>query len=63
MIGKIIYTRPCIGCSVAAQGMGLHKDYLVPLPASTLKEDFLHIIDDEIQVWNRNFVQSTELVR
>ena len=48
---------------VAARGMGLHKAYTVPVPASTLKEDFLQIIDDGIQVWNRNFVQSTELVR
>ena len=48
---------------VAAQGMGLHEDYSMTLPASTPKEDFLQIIDDGIQVRNRNFVQSTELVR
>ena len=48
---------------VAARGMGLHEDYTVPLPASTPKEDFLQIIDDGIQVRNRNFVQSTKLVR
>ena len=48
---------------VVARGRGLCKDYSVILPASTLKEDFLQIIDDDIQVWNRNFVQSTELVR
>ena len=48
---------------VAAWDMGLHEDYTVPLPASTLKEDFFQIIDDEIQVRNSNFVQSTELVR
>ena len=48
---------------VTARGMGLHEDYTVPLPASTPKEDFLQIIDDGIQVRNRNFVQSTELVR
>ena len=48
---------------VAARSMGLRKDYSVTLPASTPKEDFLQIIDDKIQVQNRNFVQSTELVR
>ena len=48
---------------VAARGMGLHKAYTVPVPASTPKKDFLQIIDDGIQVRNRNFVQSTELVR
>ena len=48
---------------VTAWGMGLHEAYTVPIPASTPKEDFLQIIDDGIQVRNRNFVQSTELVR
>ena len=48
---------------VVARGMGLREDYTVTLPTSTSKEDFLQIIDDGIQVQNRNFVQSTELVR
>ena len=48
---------------VAARSIGLREDYSVSLPASTPKEDFLQIIDDGIQVRNRNFVQSTELVR
>ena len=48
---------------VTARGMGLHEDYSVSLPTSTPKEDFQQIIDDGIQVRNRNFVQSTELVR
>ena len=48
---------------VVARGMGLREDYSVTLPASTPKEDFLQIIDNGIQVWNRNFVQSIELVR
>ena len=49
--------------SVLARGMGLHEDYSMTLLASTPKEDFLQIIDNGIQVQNRNFVQSTELVR
>ena len=48
---------------VVARGLGLREDYTVTLPVSTPKEDFLQIIDDGIQVWNCNFVQSTELVR
>ena len=49
--------------SVVARGMGLRKDYKMTLPTSTPKEDFLQIIDGGIQVQNRNFVHSTELVR
>ena len=48
---------------VTTRGMGLHEDYSVNLPTSTPKEDFQQIIDDGIQVWNRNFVQLTVLVR
>ena len=48
---------------VAARGMGLGKDYTVSVPAGTRKEDIQQIIDGGIQVRNRNYVQSTELVR
>ena len=48
---------------VDARGMGLGKDYSVNVPAGTRKEDIQRIIDDEIQVRNRNYVRSTELVR
>ena len=48
---------------VTASGMGPHEVYSVNLPTSTPKEDFQQIIDEGIQVRNRNFVQSTELVR
>ena len=48
---------------VVARGLGLRENYTMTLPTSTLKEDFLQIIDDGIQVRNRNFVHSTELVR
>ena len=53
---------PMYRVPVAARGMGLHEAYTVPVPASTSKKDFLQIIVDRIQVRNRNFVQSTELV-
>ena len=48
---------------VAARGMGLGLDYSMSVPAGTRKEDIERIIDDGIQVRNRNYVQSTELVR
>ena len=48
---------------MASWSMGFHEDYTMPIPTSTPKEDFLQIIDEGIQVRNRNFVQSTELVR
>ena len=48
---------------VAAWGMGLGEDYSVSVPARTRKEDIEQIIDDGIQVRNRNYVQLTELVR
>ena len=48
---------------VVAHGMGLHENYSMNLPTSTPNEDFQQIFDDGIMVRNRNFVQSTELVR
>ena len=51
---------PMYRVPVVARGMGLHEAYTVP--AFTLKEDFLQIIDDGIRVRNCNFVQSTEQV-
>ena len=47
---------------VVTRGMGLCEDYTMTIPAGTQKEDILRIIDDGIQVQNRNYVQSTELV-
>ena len=49
--------------SVAARGMGLGEDYSVSVPAGTRKEDIERIIYDGIEVRNRNYVQSIELVR
>ena len=48
---------------VAARGMGLGEDYSVSVPTGTRKEYIERIIDDGIQVCNRNYVQSTKLVR
>ena len=48
---------------VATRGMGLGEDYSVSVPTGTQKEDIEQIIDDGIEVCNRNYVQLTELVR
>ena len=48
---------------VASRGMGFGEDYLVSIPTRTRKEDIEQVIDDRIQVRNRNYVQSTGLVR
>ena len=48
---------------VAARGMSLGEDYSVSVPVGTQKEDIEWIIDDRIEVRNRNYVQSSELVR
>ena len=48
---------------VAARGVGFGEDYSVSVLVGTRKEDIERIIDDGIQVRNRNYVQSTELVR
>ena len=41
---------------VVARGMGLGEDYSVSVPTGTWKEDIEWIIDDGIQVRNRNYV-------
>ena len=48
---------------VVSWSMGLNEDYTMSVPAGTWKEDIQRIIDDGIQVRNRNYIQSTGLVR
>ena len=43
--------------------MGLGEDYTMSVLVGTQREDIERIIDDGIQVCNRNYVQSIELVR
>ena len=47
---------PMYRMPIAAWGMGLGEDYSVSVPAGTWKEDIERIINDGIQVRNRNFV-------
>ena len=41
---------------VVSRGMGFGEDYSVSVPTGTRNEDIERIIDDEIQVRNRNYV-------
>ena len=48
---------------IATRAGGLGEVYSVVVPVSIIKEDLQHIIEDGMQVCNRNYVQSTELVK
>ena len=48
---------------VAARAGGLDEEYSVAVPVGIIKEDLQQIIEDGMQVRNRKYVQSTELVR
>ena len=48
---------------VASRVDGLGEEYSVVVPAGIIKEDLQQIIEDGMQVHNRKYVQSTELVR
>ena len=48
---------------IVARAGGLGEEYSVAVPTGVMKEDLQQIIEDEMQVRNRNYVQSTELVR
>ena len=47
---------------IAVRDEGYGEEYSVSVPASTIKEDLQQMIEDGMQVRNRNFAQSTELV-
>ena len=47
---------------VTVRGKGQGEDYTNSVPACTIKEDLQQMIEDGMQVHNRNFAQSTELV-
>ena len=47
---------------VTIQVGGQGEEYTVSIPAGTIKEDLQQMIEDGMQVRNRNFAQSMELV-
>ena len=48
---------------VTARAVGLGEEYSVVVPISTIKEDIQQIIEDGMRIHNRNYVQSSELVK
>ena len=48
---------------VAARANGVGKDYSMTVPTGINKEDLQQILEDEIQIRNRNYIKSSELVR
>ena len=46
--------------TIRAEGQG--EEYTITVPTRTIKEDLQQMIEDGMQVRNRNFTQSTELV-
>ena len=46
---------------VQAEGKG--EKYVVSIPAYSCKEDLKHMVEEGMQMRNRNFVQSVEMVR
>ena len=45
---------------VRARGKG--EEYVVPVPAYACKEDLKQVVEDDMLICNRNFVQSAKLV-
>ena len=39
------------------------EEYSIDVPVGTTKEDIYQIVEDRMQICNRNFVQPTELVK
>ena len=48
---------------VKAREAGQGEEYSVAVPVGTVKEDIYQIVGDEMQIRNRNFVQTVELVK
>ena len=48
---------------ITAQEVRLGEEYSVVVPVGTIKEDIQKIVQDGMQIRNRNYVQSAELVK
>ena len=48
---------------VTVREVGLGEEYSVAIPVGTIKEDIQQIVQDGMQIHNRNYVQSAELVK
>ena len=56
-----LYSRT-LRMPITAREAGLGEEYSVAVLVGTIKEDIQHIVLDGMQIRNRNFVQSVELV-
>ena len=48
---------------ITAWEAGQGEEYFVAVPVKTIKEDIKQIVEDGMQIRNRNYVQSVELVK
>ena len=48
---------------IRAREAGQGEEYSVVVPVGTIKEDIYQIVEDRMQIHNRNFVQTAELVK
>ena len=48
---------------VTVREAGLGEEYFMAVPMGTIKEDIQKIVQDGMQTWNCNFIQSAELVK
>ena len=57
-----LYPR-MLGLPVRAREARQGEEYLIAVPVGTIKEDIYQIVEDGMQICNRNFVQTVELVK
>ena len=57
---QLYLAMPWMPTEVRAEGKG--KKYVVSIPTYTRKEDLKQVVEDDILIHNRNFVQSAEIV-
>ena len=46
-----------------AREAGQGEEYSIVVPVGTIKKDIYQIVEDEMQIRNRNFVQTAKLVK
>ena len=54
---------PTLRMPVTAREAGLGEEYSVAVPVGTIKEDIQQIVQDGMQIRNRNYVHSVEMVK
>ena len=57
-----LYSRT-LQIPITAREAGLGEEYFVVVPVGTIKEDIQQIVEEGMQIRNRNYVKSIELVK